>query len=428
MTIFWVISGFLITGALFFIIPPLLQRYAARTGVQRDVVNVSIFQDQFAELEADLRNGVINQEQYEQSHSELERRMLEDVSATPADTSGNVAKADGRWAAVVVGIALPVCAVLLYLKLGSPDIMAPEAASPPAQAAGDPGHVDQQQIKKMVSDLAERLKKNPNDGPGWVMLGRSFTVLGRFQEAEEAYGKATALIPNDAQVWADYADLKALVNGRRLAGPPMELVKKALELDPNNQKALALAGSAAFEVKNYGEAVAFWQQLLQTVPSGSPVAKQISAGIAEAQALAGGKLPMVAMADAGGESGAAAGQGGAASGGASVSGEVSLSPALAAKVAPGDSLFIFARATNGPKMPLAILRLQAKDLPAKFSLDDSMAVMPAMRLSNFPEVIVGAKISKSGSATPQSGDLQGLSAVVKVGSNGVKVVIDKVAP
>jgi cytochrome c-type biogenesis protein CcmH len=428
MTIFWVISGFLITGALFFILPPLLQRYATRTGVQRDVVNVSIYQDQFAELEADLRNGMINREQYEQSHSELERRMLEDVSAVPAEVPVNPAKADGRWAAIVVGIALPLCSVLLYLKLGSPDVMVPEAARPHAQAAGASGQMDQQQILKMVSDLAQRLKQNPNDGPGWVMLGRSYTVLGRYNDAEEAYGKATALIPNDAQVWADYADLQALMNGKRLAGRPMELIKKALDLDPNNQKALALAGSAAFEVKNYGEAVAFWQQLLQTVPPGSPVAKQISSGIAEAQSLAGGKPPMAAMTDVGEGPGTAGGQGGAAPGGASVSGEVSLSPALAAKVAPGDSLFIFARATNGPKMPLAIMRLQAKDLPAKFSLDDSMAVMPAMRLSNFPEVVVGAKISKSGSATPQSGDLQGVSEAVKIGANGVKVVIDKVAP
>jgi len=196
-------------------------------------------------------------------------------------------------------------------------------------------------------------------------------------------------------------------------------------VDPTNQKALALAGSAAFEMKNYSGAVAYWQKLLQSVPKDSQEAKGISAGIAEAQAMASGKPLAGPMVAAEGTDGAAS-QGGP--GGASVAGVVSLSAGLAAKASPNDTLFIFARAANGPKMPLAMMRVQVKDLPVAFTLDDSMAVMPAMKLSSSPEVVVAAKISKSGSANSQSGDLQGISNPVKLGASGVKVVIDTVAP
>jgi cytochrome c-type biogenesis protein CcmH len=425
MTIFWVISGFLVAGALIFILPPLLRRSEPHAGVAREDVNVTIYQDQFAELDADLRNGVLGQEQYEQGRRELQQRLLEDVPADPVVAAAASGRG-GRGVGVLVGVAVPLLAVLLYLQIGNPKAIAPQdEALVAAGASHDAGQMTQQQIEAMVAKLAARMQTNPDDAKGWTMLGRSYAVMGRYADASVAYSKATALTPNDAQLWADFADLTAMAAGKRLAGKPVELINKALMVDPTNQKALALAGSAAFEMKNYSGAVAYWQKLLQSVPKDSQEAKGISAGIAEAQAMASGSPVAGPMAAAQAADGAAS-QG--APGGASVAGVVSLSAGLAAKAAPNDTLFIFARAANGPKMPLAMMRVQVKDLPVSFTLDDSMAVMPAMKLSSFPEVVVAAKISKSGSANSQSGDLQGVSNAVKLGASGVKVVIDTVAP
>jgi len=424
MTIFWVISGFLVAGALMFILPPLLRRSEAQAGVAREDVNVSIYQDQFAELDADLRNGVLGQEQYEQGRRELQQRLLEDVPAAPAGATAASARG-GRTVGVLVGVAVPLLAVLLYLQIGNPKAVAPQdEATVAASGPHDSGQMTQQQIEAMVAKLAARMETNPDDAKGWTMLGRSYAVMGRYADASMAYSKATALTPNDAQLWADFADLTAMAAGKRLAGKPVELINKALMVDPNNQKALALAGSAAFEMKNYSGAVAYWTKLLQSVPKDSQEAKGISNGIAEAQAMAAGRPLAAPMAEESADGAASQG----APAGASVAGVVSLSAGLAAKASPNDTLFIFARAANGPKMPLAMMRVQVKDLPVSFTLDDSMAVMPAMKLSNFPEVVVAAKISKSGSANPQSGDLQGVSDVVKLGASGVKVVIDTVAP
>jgi cytochrome c-type biogenesis protein CcmH len=425
MTTFWVIIAFLVAAALAFVLPPLLRR-TAKGGVAREDVNVTIYQDQFAELDADLRNGVLGQEQHEQGRRELQQRLLEDVPATAAATAGASA-GGGRGVAVLVGVAVPVLAVLLYLQIGNPKAFSPVQED--VQVAGAETHAGGQmtpeQIEAMVAKLAARMEKNPGDAQGWVMLGRSYAVMGRFADASVAYSKATTLTPNDAQLWADYADLTAMAAGKRLAGKPVELINKALAADPTNQKALALAGSAAFEMGNYSGAVAYWKKLLQLVPPDSQEARGISGGIAEAQTLAsGGRPPAGPMAAAQSSDNAAQ----AAPGGGSVAGVVTLSASLAGKASPTDTLFIFARAANGPKMPLAMMRVQVKDLPVSFALDDTMAVMPAMKLSNFQEVVVAAKISKSGSANPQSGDLQGVSNAVKLGASGVKVVIDQIAP
>lgn len=429
MTTFWIMAGFLIAGALLFIIPPLFQRVPKARGVNRVAANVSVYQDQFAELDADLKNGVITPEQHQQGREELQRRLLQDVPAEAgAGTTAQPPARGARRVAIALGIVLPALAVLLYLQLGNPRALQldQQAATPPGHANG---RLDPQQIEMMVAQLADRMDKNPNDVDGWVMLARSYAALGRFSDAGRAYAKVTTLVPDNAQLWADYADALAMASGKSLQGKPVELVNKALQIDPNNHKALALAGSAEFEAKNYSGAVSYWERLEKLLTSDSQGMRAVAASIAEARALASGASPAEANAAAArAVDGGAAGEAAAGNGKGIVSGVVSLNPQLAAKVAPTDTMFIFARAVEGPKMPIAILRLQAKDLPASFTLDDSMAMNPAMRLSNFKEVVVSARISKSGNATPQSGDLQGASAAVKVGSTGLKLVIDKSVP
>lgn len=410
---FWIISGLLVAGALLFVVPPLLQRSRAGQAVLRGAVNVNVYRDQLRELESDLQAGTLSRDRYEEARRELERRLLDDTNEAEAAAAG--APRHGRLTAVVVGLAVPLVAVGLYIMVGNPAGLAPERA-----AEGTAPHsLDAQQVLAMVERLAARLKDNPDDAEGWVMLARSYNALGRFREAATAYASASALVPGSAQLLADYADTLAMAQGRRLQGEPEYLLQRALQIDPDNRKALALAGTVAFEKKDYTGAAAQWEKILRLVPPESDIARSVESSIAEARSLAQGTNAASGPA-------AADAQRSAAAAGAKVSGVVQLAPAVASNVAPTDTVFIFARAVNGPRMPLAIIRKQAADLPASFVLDDTMAMTPEAKLSSFEQVVIGARVSRTANATAQSGDVQGTSNPVKVGSSGIAVVIDSV--
>ncbi len=402
MTAFWIVVIVFIAVAVLLVLPPLI-RSGSGSQVSRSAANVAIYRDQLRELEADMRAGTLSAELYEQARHEIEARLLEDLSRP--DTA---AAQHQKWrgAAIALALAIPLCAVGLYFIVGNPQALSP--------ADTDTSHgMNAQQIQAMVSRLAERLKAYPNDGKGWVMLGRSYGALGRFDEAASALANAVELMPDNADVLADYADTLAMTQGGRLQGKPEEIIERALKIDPDNPKALALAGTVVFEKKDYRTAVDYWEHLLRLVAQEDPeFARSVSASIAEARQL--GNL-------GGGREAAPS----AAQGATGVSGMVKLAPALANKVAPTDTVFIFARAAEGPRMPLAIVRKQARELPITFKLDDSMAMAPEMKMSKFPKLVVGARISKSSNAAPQPGDLQGLSGTVTNGTAGITVLIDK---
>jgi cytochrome c-type biogenesis protein CcmH len=413
MIIFSVVAALLIAAALLFIVPPLWRRHDQQ-GVQRDRSNLEIYKDQMQELEADLRNGILSQEQFEQGHMELERRLLEDVAP---DANPTTSDDRGRGAAITVVLLVPLLAVFIYLIRGNPAALSPEKITVAQQAGSGPAHaVTMGQIESMVQGLAARLEANPQDAKGWRVLGRSYVALGRYQEAVGALEHAVSMIPDDPDLLADYADALAMTNGQTLNGKPMEMVKRALQLDPNHEKSLWLAGTQAYNQGDYPAAAAYWERLAKQMPPGSKESQQVMNIIAEARDLAAGKAP------------APVAQTAAAVPAAQVTGTVSLSPALAARTAPTDTLYVFAKAPQGPPMPLATFRAQVKDLPMKFNLDDSMAPTPMARLSDFPSVIVGARISKSGNPMPQSGDLQGMTELVRLGSSGVEVKINSVVP
>ena len=403
MTAFWVIAVLLAAGALVFVLPPLLRRRRTAPGAAQDATNVAVYRDQLRELEADLAVGTLARDQYDEARRELEARLLDDVRSS--GTGARAAK-PGRMAAVAAGIAIPLVSILLYLAVGTPNALLP-------QPAGGEGHgITRQQIDGMVDRLTARLTENPDDATGWAMLGRTYAVIDRYPEAVSAYANAVKRSPPDAQLLADYADALAMTQGRRLQGEPERIIAQALKVDPKNVKALALAGTVAFEKMDFKGAIAQWRKILEVVPPDSDMADSIRDSIADAEKLAGGTakaqpVPKPAAASAPG----------------AVSGMVRLAPALAAKVAPADTVFVFARPADGPRMPLAVVRKQVRDLPAAFTLDDTMAMAAGMKLSDHPRVIVGARISKSGSPTPQPGDLEGLSAPVKAGDTGVTVVI-----
>jgi cytochrome c-type biogenesis protein CcmH len=319
---------------------------------------------------------------------------------------------------VALTLLLPLCAAGLYWQFGTPEGLTQTAAN-----HSGAGKVSQQDVEAMVSKLAARLEQTPDDAKGWAMLGRSYLYMRKPDQAAAAYERAVSLEKNDADLLADYADALALAQDKRIAGKPLQLIERALKIDPTQWKALAMAGSEAFNRKDYKAAVAYWERLEQRSEPGSDFAREVASNIQEARELGGLKVAAKASpapkAEAKQQPVAA---------GAGVDGRVTISPGLAGKTAPTDTVFIFARAAEGPRMPLAILRMQVRDLPAKFHLDDSLAMSPAMKLSNFPDVVIGARISKAGSATPQSGDLQGVSKAVKNSASGVAIVIDQQVP
>jgi len=296
----------------------------------------------------------------------------------------------------VIGAAVPVLAFALYLLVGHPAAVDREAELGASAA----------QVEAMVARLAARLRDNPDDVDGWKLLGRSYGVMGRYAEAADAYAKAAVRAPRDAPLLVDLADMLAMARGQTLQGEPEKLALRALELEPGNLKALALVGSAAFERKDYAGAAAHWERMLAHVAPDSEDARSIQRNVAEARSLSKEKEKQEPSASAG------------------VRGTVSLAPKLKEKAAPDDVVFVFARAVDGPPMPLAVARVRVRDLPYRFQLDDSMAMTPAMKLSAFPKVVIAARVSKSGTATAQPGDLQGASAPVTNDASAVTVVID----
>jgi len=433
MVVFSTVAFLLVVAALLFLLPPLLQRQSTKSAVERKELNVLLYKDQLAELEADLKSEVITQDQFDQAHADLERSLLQDVAENDGDDKPALT-ISGNIAAIFVAIAVPVVAIGLYAHLGEgKDGFNPENFRPGMTTEGHEGTLEQQ-----VRKLQDHLQANPDDMEGWVMLARSYYFMKQYQAASDAFARTVAMTgESNPGLLADYADALAMASGRNMAGKPYELVKKALTIDPNHQKSLWLAATATYQAQDYKTTLEYWFTLRKQFPEGSDNYLQMTRNIAEVKQLLGMPLDeevaIIQKAEAGastaaasvGSTGAAGGATGAA---AKVSGVVSLDPSLQGKISPSDTLFVFARAASGPRMPLAIIRTSVSDLPLEFTLDDSLAMNPQMKLSRFSQVVVGARVSKSGNAMPQSGDLSGQSDVVALGSEGLKIIINGVVP
>ena len=414
MAVFWILATLMTAMALAFVLVPLLR---ARPGAAPTAVeaNLAVLRAQRREIDADVESGVLPSQARDAALAELVQRADEDLSAVEAP-----AVAGKPWpVAVAVAFLVPLVAFGTYLAVGNP-----RAADPAAIAAMKKPATDAQ-IVAMVESLARKVKDRPDDVQGWSLLARSMAALGRFDESSAAYEHLAKLVPNDPQVLADWADSLGMAQGRTLMGKPYELARQALKLDPDHQKALALAGTAALDGGDFAAAAGYWNRLAALLPPDSPDRTQVRsilAEVGERAAAAGKPLPAAPKALAAGPAPAVT------TTAKSVTGSVSLAPALASQITGAETLFIFARAENGPRMPLAVLRASARELPLKFALDDTQAMAPNMKLSGAAAVRIEARVSKSGNATPQPGDLIGTSAVVKPGASGVNIVVDKVVP
>lgn len=375
---------------------------------------------QIGDLQAQFARGDLTQAQLDQQTAALERRLLDLLLSEPADTadSFNSKRPSARFlASLVLGILL--IAGIGYWFTGGPAQKAQMAVE--GEGAGQP---DSAQIAAMVEQLAQRLKQDPSDGEGWGMLARSYSVMERNEEALEAYARAVALRKDDASLLVDYADALGVKNQHRLAGEPMKLITQALKIDPANLKGLALAGTDAFVRQDYAQAVRYWSEVQKVGPPENPLVQQVVASLQEARNRAG--LPSVSAGQAALAQVPASSIKTPSGVAASVGGTVTLSAALRAQVGPQDTVFIFARPANGSRMPLAAQRIQVKDLPYQFTLDDSKSMSPSMLLSSSAQVVLGARISKSGDAIPQAGDLSGQAGPVPLGTQGIALEINEV--
>jgi cytochrome c-type biogenesis protein CcmH len=404
-------TGFILAAALLLLVIlgilllPLLRSPRLSRAIDRREANLEIFRDQLSELERERNEGSLAEADFEQAKSELQRRLLEEVQPETVTQE----KSGGRKSALALLFVIPLAAAAGYALLGNPQAL-------------DPMHtqtrMDSQQMDELLGKLVARLKANPEDSKGWVMLARSYKALGRYVASAEAYSHAGALIDSDPSLLADHAEVLATINGGNFAGKPDELIARALRIDANEPQALYLAGAAATERKDFVAVADFWGRLLLQLDPGSEDARSLGAAVDKAREITGQSgvkiaskpvIKTVASPEA-------------------ISGEVTLSGKIASQARPDDLLFVFARAAEGSRMPLAVMRASVADLPLKFRLDDSMAMPSGQKISGFKTVNIEARVAKAGMAQASSGDLFGIVKDVKTGSKNIKLVIDQVQP
>ncbi|MBN8884181.1 MAG: c-type cytochrome biogenesis protein CcmI [Rudaea sp.] len=414
-TAFLFFAALMLVAALAFVLVPLLRGRAATDAADET-------RRKLKALETAKADGILTAEEYAAKRAALGEELLASAPTTATRTQS------AFYSALAVALLLPAAAILLYRELGAP------AALDPANLiarAGEEGEGHAGNIDAAIAQLAEKMKQDPSNAEGWTLLGRAYKSTQRFAQARDALKHAHDLAPDDGDIAVDYAEAIVLAGtDRRIQGEALALIEQAIKANPQNQKGLWLAGIADSQAGKYDDAIAKWNTLLPLLPPDSDVATSIREQIAQAQALRDGK-PMPAPAVAGSSPTApkAADDKQENTSGPHISVKVALDPKLKDKVAPGDTLFVFAKAASGPPMPLAIAKLTAAQLPASVVLTDAMSMMPQMKLSTFPQIIIGARISKSGQAIAQSGDLQTLSAPLpNTRGEPVELTIDQVVP
>ncbi len=422
MTVFWGLAAVLVIGALLFMLPWLLREHRT-VDTDVDGLNTEVIRTQLAELETDLETGRLDRSRYEAARHDLERELLYDLSRAPQEARP---ARSGRWLALVLVVLVPLAAFGLYNLLGTKQIipLLARTSLPAADTQTTPGQPHS--VEEMVNQLANRLRENPDNLEGWQMLARSYDVLRRYQDAVTAYENVLRLGDRTANTLADYVDVRAMANGGEFDERDGELLQTALDQQPDHVKALWLMGHWKNQHADYTGAIAAWERVAARLPPGSQDTEVINEQIALARQHAG--LPPAQTAPPAAVA-TAADAGNTAATAASIQVSVALDPQLADRVEPGDTVFVFARAMSGPRMPLAIVRKTVRDLPFTVVLDDSLAMSPVMTLSKFDQVSIGARVSKTGNAMPQSGDLQGSVSPVATGvSVPVTVVINETVP
>lgn len=415
VTLFWIGAAVCVAIAMALVLPALLRTRAGPGKAARRDVNIAVYRDQMKELESDRANGLVSEEQFQVAKVELEARLADDALAP--DAGPEPGRESSPRLGYALGAILPIAAFGLYFILGNPTSLIEIASAPtrtePALEAGMAEH----DMARMLKQVEEKVVANPEDGQSWAILARSYSALGRWPEAWKAYQFAIELLPETASLLSGQAEALAIINGRVLKGQPMVLVKRALELDPEDVKALELAGYNALQESNHAEAVVYLQRLLKLLPPDTPYAANVQGAMLEAQRLASGGAPASPPQQSPSAAAPASDQ--------VIRGSLEITPELKARIGKDDIIFLFARPLQGGP-PVAAVRGPAIQLPMDFELSDRLAMNPGNLLSMHKEVVLVARVSKSGGPMAQPGDLEGSVNGVKLGASGVTLVIDKV--
>lgn len=416
VSLFWLAAAACVVVALAFVLPALMRARSGTGKAARRDVNIAVYRDQLKEMDADRANGLLSDAQYQAAKMELEARLADDALAPEATPAPG--HAGSRRLGYTLGAVLPAAAFGLYFWLGSPASL---VAGADAQARDTAMAGAEHDFMQMIRRAEDKARAHPEDGEAWALLARSYAFMERWPEALKAYEKAVGLLPQDASVLSGFAEAQALANNRVLTGRPMELVRQALAIDPNDTKALELAAIHAYQDQNFSEAGTYFRRLHQLLPPGTPYAQEILAAQQEAERLAGTGAAAATVLPPAGDRAASAAPG------AVIRGRIDIAPALKSKLKDTDVLFLFARPGEvGP--PVAAVRASAGQLPLEFELDDRVAMNPGNTLSRYKQVMLVARVSRSGDPMPRPGDLEGSAANVAVGASGVKIVIDRTRP
>ena len=403
----------------------LLRQRPVRTSASQAKLNASVYRAQISDLDREHQSGHISTQEWQQTRDELSQRLLEDTSV--GDDPEARKEKPALWTTVFLAIALPLASLSFYLWVGEPEALQAMATESPEKAM-------QSELSGMAQSLAKKLETNPDNQEGWVMLGRSYRALEKYDNAVSAYDRALKLSVDDG-LRLERAEVLALKAKGNFDGEPWDVIREILKKDPQHKRALMLAGSASYAHDKYADALRYWQQARKLLASDHPDVPGLEGAIATAQNKLG--LPVTAAnitppkasssASSAAATATAAGSAGLPSG-LNVTGQLSLAAALKGKASPSDMVFVYASPANGDRMPLAIFKSTVAKLPLNFTLDDSTAMLPDRKLSGAGEVILKARISKSGNAIPQSGDLTGTLGPVKVGAKGLVLEIKEQIP
>jgi cytochrome c-type biogenesis protein CcmH len=366
-----------------FIFPPKVEATSRRQ------MNAAIYREELEKLEAERTAGSINSTDYEIAHAEMRQRLFQDTN----EEDDRSVMGSSKITVIGLCVFITVLSAGFYFSLGD----ATRIAEKPMTQEG---------VEKMVAEFATKMEKDPTNLQGWVMLARSYRILGRNEDAAKAYERAGNFIDSDPQLLADYADVLASNANGNFSGKPQKLINQALKLDPNNLMALWLSGTASYAVGNYKAAVQTWEKLAQQLPPGTEDARSIEASIADARAKGG--LSAKASVNTKG-----------------ISGKIEISADLKSKVKSGDIVMVIAR-KPGERMPVAVLKTSVSEFPMDFSLTDALAMNPSALLSQLTEASIEVRISKTGMAKSEVGDLISAAQIVKVGANNIRLVIDQV--
>ena len=400
----------------------LIRQRPVRTSASQAKLNASVYRAQITDLDFEHQSGHISAQEWQQTRDELSQRLLEDTSV--GDDPGARKEKPALWTALLIGLTLPVASLSMYLWVGEPQALQAMATEPPEKAM-------QAELSGMAQTLAKKLEANPDNQEGWVMLGRSYRTLEKYDNAVSAYDRALKLSADD-NLKLERAEVLALKAQGNFDGEPWNVIREILKKDPQQKGALLLAGSASYAHDKYADALRYWQQARKLLAADHPDVPSLEGAIATAQNKLG--LPLTPATSLPQAPAAASGAGATASvstgaqAGLNITGRISLAAALKDKASPTDMVYVYASPANGDRMPLAIFKSTAAKLPLNFTLDDSTAMLPERKLSGAGEVILKARISKSGNAIPQSGDLTGTLGPVKVGAKGLMLEIKEQIP